>query len=90
VWWCSLRLVIYHCYFFLYDIAVRLLLLKKSMTGAHAYFYILYLHNPAAAQTNALKTFLESWISSRRTLPQLATCGGCPCLLSVVATRNVC
>jgi hypothetical protein len=30
VWWCSLRRVMYHCYFFLYDIAVLLLLFKKN------------------------------------------------------------
>jgi hypothetical protein len=34
--------------------------------------------------------FLESSTSSRRTLPQLATCGGRPCLLSAIATRYVC
>jgi hypothetical protein len=29
VWWCLLRRVMYQCYFFLYDIAVLLLLFKK-------------------------------------------------------------
>jgi hypothetical protein len=37
-----------------------------------------------------LMRFPESSTSSRRTLPQSATCGGRPCLLSAVATRYVC
>jgi hypothetical protein len=36
---------------------------------------ILHLHNPVAAQTDALKTFLESSMVSRRWCHQSAACG---------------
>jgi hypothetical protein len=36
--------------------------------------FILHLHNPVAAQTDALKTFLESSMVSRRACHQSAAC----------------
>jgi hypothetical protein len=42
-----------------------------SVTCAHACcYFILHLHNPVVAQTDALKTFLESSMSSRRACHQ--------------------
>jgi hypothetical protein len=51
--------------------------------------FILHLHNPAIAQTDALKISLEKSMSSGRTLPQSAVCSGRPCLLSAVFTLVV-
>jgi hypothetical protein len=47
-----------------------------STTCAHACcYFILHLHNPVAAQTDALKTFLESSTDSRRVCHQSAAYG---------------
>jgi hypothetical protein len=52
-----------------------------STTCAHACCFILHLHNPTAAQMDVVTISLVNSMSSRRSLLQLAACGGCPCLL---------
>jgi hypothetical protein len=55
-------------------VVIEFSLVEYDMCSCLLFFYM-HLHNPVAAQTDALKTFLESSVVSKRVCHQSAACG---------------
>jgi hypothetical protein len=55
-------------------VVIEFSLVEYDMCSCLLFFYM-HLHNLVAAQTDALKTFLESSMVSRRACHQSAACG---------------